>query len=1001
LSFAVADRLTGTRDGLPAAQVIALCEDRTGALWVGTTGGLARLSGPEIQTFGVADGLPRPVVTAIEQGPDGTLFAGTRSGIARFDPRTQRFLPEPPPADGLRVRSLAQGPAGTLWALLGEDTIIVLRNRIWRPVPLARTPAFEALALAIDGFGDVWLATRRSGLLHLQHEGEGLGLVHAFGGDEGFRGGEASFVIRDGLGITAAGADALVSINPTGIRSIPYPEGYRGGHRTLARAPDGRLYVGFDAGLVTVDPKRREARPLQSLRDAARLPAARLLVDRAGNLWAGTIDRGLALFSTGAGIEYLRAPGQGPGLLFKDDRGTYWAATNDALYRFHRGEGGDMRDAVRVRTEGVVPSGYTAVSEDDGGGLLFGAGEGVTLVSAATREAPTPILRKDPRFDALEAAFAGRIVKDRAGTVWVGSGRGLYSLTSGGSKATLVPLPGLAQGLRLPSVDRTGAVWVSADNGGLWRIPSSNPRVAEKVALPQGSATLGYSTASLKGDLLLSFEDGSSTILDAGTRAPVTRVPADGALGRLAPESLVALSDGRILAAHGAGQISLVTLEPPRVEAPLLSAADLDGADPQYLSALAEADGSFWLSGLGVVAHVPASYRPPAVRPLLLDSARSEEGLLADGPVRLPPAPNAVDFVLALADPIAPRSVRYRWRLGNGPFSSWTNDPRVHLFDLPHGNFPFEAEAQDRFGRPASAPVRLSIVVAPRFYETVLFRLGALVAVGLLAFAWHRRHLGIAERESERLREAVRERTRDLAEANSRLAEASLTDSLTGLPNRRFLSSLVETLVPNVLRQRRDTGPRESLVCCLVDIDRFKVVNDTFGHATGDEVLVSTADALRRAARGSAAVVRWGGEEFLVVDRIWKADDGWVLAERLRRSVGRQRETLEDGSSITVSVGYAVYPFWEAHPEALSWEDVVRLADTALYRAKHDGRNRWGRAEPNPPALEALAHARGLDAALDLLKNDTEGAIATGLLVVTSSGGEPDANEAPLGEPRG
>jgi diguanylate cyclase (GGDEF)-like protein len=714
-------------------------------------------------------------------------------------------------------------------------------------------------------------------------------------------------------------------------------------------------------------------------------------VDRAGNLWAGTIDQGLALFFTGAGIEYLRTRGQGPRLIFRDERGTYWAATNDALFRFQRGEGGSMRDAVRVRSEGVLPSGYTALSEDGSGNLLVGAGEGVTVISAASRESPTPILRKDPRFAPLEAAFAGRIVKDPSGTVWVGSGRGLYALPAGAPKASPVPLPGLAQGLRLPSVDRTGAVWVSTDNGGLWRIPGTNPRLAERVPLPEGSATLGYSTISLKGDLLLSFEDGSSTILDASTRAPATRIPADGPLGHLAPESLVALSTGRILAAHGAGQISFVSLAPPRVEAPLLSAADLDGADPQYLSALAEDDGSVWLSGLGVVAHVPQAYHPPTAGRLILESARIGEHLVMEGALALPPAPNGVDLVLCLADPIAPRSVHYRWRLGQGSFSAWTTDPRVHLFDLPHGTFPFEAEAEDRFGRPASTRLLLSLSVAPRFYETLPFRVGLLLAVGLLAFAWHRRHLGIAERESERLREAVRARTQELAEANARLAEASLTDSLTGLPNRRFLASLVASLVPNVLRQRRDGGPKESLVCCLVDIDRFKAVNDTFGHATGDEILVSTADALRRAARGSAAVVRWGGEEFLVVDRIWRAEDAWVLAERLRGSVERGRETLEDGSFVTVSVGYAIYPFWDARPDALSWEDVVRLADRALYRAKNDGRNRWAKAEPNPPALEALAHARGPDAVVELLKNDTEGSIATGLLVVTSGAPEKPA----------
>src|SRR5438105_2053966 len=85
LRFAVADRVFGARDGLPAEQVLAVLQDHAGALWVGTTAGLARLSGPEIETFGLAQGLPSWVVTALEEGGDGTLFAGTDAGLARFD----------------------------------------------------------------------------------------------------------------------------------------------------------------------------------------------------------------------------------------------------------------------------------------------------------------------------------------------------------------------------------------------------------------------------------------------------------------------------------------------------------------------------------------------------------------------------------------------------------------------------------------------------------------------------------------------------------------------------------------------------------------------------------------------------------------------------------------------------------------------------------------------------------------------------------------------------
>ena len=108
LSFVVADRGYGVSDGLPAAQVLCLYEDRSGEVWVGTTAGLARLGGQEIRVFGLADGLPRNVIYAIQEDADGTLFVGTLGGIARYDGKA--FRPESGPAgETLRVRTLATG----------------------------------------------------------------------------------------------------------------------------------------------------------------------------------------------------------------------------------------------------------------------------------------------------------------------------------------------------------------------------------------------------------------------------------------------------------------------------------------------------------------------------------------------------------------------------------------------------------------------------------------------------------------------------------------------------------------------------------------------------------------------------------------------------------------------------------------------------------------------------------------------------------------------------
>jgi len=165
----------------------------------------------------------------------------------------------------------------------------------------------------------------------------------------------------------------------------------------------------------------------------------------------------------------------------------------------------------------------------------------------------------------------------------------------------------------------------------------------------------------------------------------------------------------------------------------------------------------------------------------------------------------------------------------------------------------------------------------------------------------------------------------------SALQETTLRDPMTDLYNRRFLETYSETLVASTLRR----GSKVGILMC--DMDFFKEVNDTYGHETGDMVLVRTAEVIVSCVRASDLVIRYGGEEFLVllVD-INSRDDIASLAERIRTTMADTVIKIPDGSlKKTVSIGYSEFPgdteaFWEA----------IKFADVALYRAKESGRNR-------------------------------------------------------------
>ncbi|MGO4380210.1 diguanylate cyclase [Pseudoduganella sp. RAF53_2] len=197
------------------------------------------------------------------------------------------------------------------------------------------------------------------------------------------------------------------------------------------------------------------------------------------------------------------------------------------------------------------------------------------------------------------------------------------------------------------------------------------------------------------------------------------------------------------------------------------------------------------------------------------------------------------------------------------------------------------------------------------------------------------------------------EKNIELERAYKTLEDVSLTDQLTGLRNRRFFLQHVDADVAMSLRRYDDPAlqgeapsepqPDRDLVFFMVDLDHFKEVNDQYGHAAGDSVLVQMKERLREVFRESDYLVRWGGEEFLVLARATHRDDAKVVAERIRQIVCQREFVLPDGKRLskTCSIGFACFPFLPSHPRLLSWSQVVELADQGLYIAKHSGRNAW------------------------------------------------------------
>ena len=163
------------------------------------------------------------------------------------------------------------------------------------------------------------------------------------------------------------------------------------------------------------------------------------------------------------------------------------------------------------------------------------------------------------------------------------------------------------------------------------------------------------------------------------------------------------------------------------------------------------------------------------------------------------------------------------------------------------------------------------------------------------------------------------------------LRDSALSDALTGLQNRRFLQECAESMCAGVLRRGKLIG----LLMC--DLDYFKQINDTYGHNVGDELLKQTARILKKSVRAADLVIRFGGEEFLIVLIDIQTGEPFEVAEKIRGNIASYKFQAPDGTTFqkTISIGVCEYPsdsesFWQA----------IKFADVALYRSKEDGRNR-------------------------------------------------------------
>lgn len=970
--------------------VSALVVDRRGMLWIGTADGLVRFDGHEFQAQDWAGELAAGTafVRSLLAARDGRIWVGfDRHGLASFDPQTLswRFFR---PGEGLArgtVRVLEEDAEGRLWAGIfgvGLQRIDPKSGRIERWGLEQGLPDLRVQALLIDTDGSLWAGTW-NGLARLapgakRFEPVALGPA----APAGLAGAAVSALHRDGQGRlwvgTARGELLRLGPGDRGLEWLDRGDSRHGAAQAFVDMDDGEIWVGRAAGLEIRrlgdgSLQRRLQQRLSQPWGLASSDVRSMVRDRSGLLWLGSYGGGLQRHHPGAQAIWVRHadPDEQAVLGVADVRSLaevelggrreIWAGTNarglavlDSDLRLLAeirpqpagagGYSGGRAGGMTVRRKGDSPELWVGT---DAGVAVFDAarrrwlvnhqlGQGRVRMLLATRDGGMVLAATQdglyrwtpaqPRFERLALADGSALVGDvnalaeqADGLIWVGGERGLFQLAAGAGALAVVAAPegGALHDANVLGlhVDAQQTLWVDTTSGlHRRRTDGGFDWVSEKLG--QGGKSFGANLRSDAGGRIWThrgvYDPAKGSFHEIG--------PADGVdIGTGWFRSHTALSDGRLLFGGSKG---LLVIDPARFR--------------------------------------PWSYAPPLQITELRVNGQVQPPSRAQPRLVLQPEDQSFALRFAALDLSQPARNRYRYRL-EGLDADWidakSGDRLASYGGLAPGRYTLVLDGTNRAGRWSEQPLRIEVEVLPAWWQTWWAR--ALAALLVLAAAagwtqWRTRRL--RERRQD-LEARVQARTQELAQLSERLseqgrelAESALSDPLTGLRNRRFIAERIEQDLELSLRrheeaQRRGLPPPDDadLCCFLIDIDHFKEVNDLHGHAAGDAVLLQMRERLLEVFRASDYLVRWGGEEFLVVARGGSRRNAAQLAERARLAVGQRPFELPGGQQMSrnCSIGFACFPLSRRHLRAVPWSSVLALADTALYAAKRAGRNRW------------------------------------------------------------
>lgn len=940
----------GLEQGLESLPVQAMAQDARGFIWVGTDAGLFRYDGDRFERFGTEEGLASSFVNHLLPLPDGSFYAGSFGGLMRLEGHRFEVLGAQHGLEATPVLGLAGDASARVWVANVHG--LWVRSGKGRFTLAPGWPGGPCHSVLVNAEGDRILASQEGEVL----EGTGSGWQR-FGPPAGLGRERIDRMVLDGEGRLWARSPRHLWMRRPGSRTFEdhsraLPGKSAVGYLAIDRK--GRVWLPTDEGLAYLDGGNwirfglRQGLPTTWGRT--------VLQDREGSIWIGSmgIHRILGRSSwRGFGVPE-GMPGEVIWGISRDAEGGLWVGTDRGLVR---GDGQGWS---------IIPDTWTQAVRT----MVHLPREGVWFTGA-----PTDLLHWNPQTRRLrrfgpETGLRGSRInclkRDQDGIWWVATGdAGLLrgEIKDGVPVFLQEKLPEGPPTERINWIleDQKGRLWVTGEkglavrDGGRWM----------RFGLQEGFASrhLSYALQLKSGEIWIAyFEPGG--IVRVRLQEGGLQVLEKRAVGPPRwPSKIYSLGEdsrGRLWVGTGAG----LEIFGPGDRAEHVGSSDgLIGEDCNAMAFLADPGGNVWVGTSQGLAHYHADSDAGMLgspEPLITEvrtAGRIDLFPALGSTLKFMPGRGGMDLrysTLTFSNEQRREFLVHLQGLDDRP--RVTHQRELHIPTLPKGSFRLEIRTRIP---PAdwSPSFSLRIDVPPYWWQTWWARAFAgilITALVTLILRWRLRHL---RNLNQRLEDTIGARTRELQEANESLRALSLTDPLTGMRNRRFLHMVMPEDTAQIMRAFEGLRTGQSpavenlgLLFLMVDLDHFKNINDTFGHHAGDAVLQQMRPILAECVRESDMVVRWGGEEFLIVARSANRKDVAVLAERVRRSVAQHAFDIgaEKPLRPTCSIGCAPFPFLPWAHQALSWERAIDLADCCLYAAKHAGRNTWVALMPEP-----------------------------------------------------